>query len=383
VPQLRGFDARVLVGCGITDAEHLASTDPNDLLDRVEAFLATERGQRILLSGTSYELSRITRWIAAANVNPEQVIGQKTVNGRVLNRTKNRRAIDLDQDRYEYEFVDDNGDVVRAKSSGRRGNRSSSTQSRRRCGGSSTRSERGESSSRSRRQRMRTTQASSELRNGNSSRSSSTRSGRNGRSGSRRSSSSRGSTERSGYRTARTRGNSNREGYGYESYQTQTEGTQSNEESNGSDVRQWRFYLHRESPVVDAPSIGSRMAERLQVVGILTVDDLLNADVESLAEQLDYRRIDASVITTWQQQASLVCRVPMLRGHDAQLLVAAGISTPEEVSAYSASDLFALIEPIASSSEGQRILRGGKDPDLEEITEWIEYANHHRELSAA
>ena len=36
----------------------LSSTDPGDLLDRVEAFLATERGQRILLSGTSYELSR-------------------------------------------------------------------------------------------------------------------------------------------------------------------------------------------------------------------------------------------------------------------------------------------------------------------------------------
>lgn len=134
---------------------------------------------------------------------------------------------------------------------------------------------------------------------------------------------------------------------------------------------------------MDAPSIGARMAERLQAVGIETVDDLLQGDPGLLASQLDYRRIDAELITTWQQQASLVCRVPMLRGHDAQLLVAAGITTPEEVADYAADELFALIEPIATSSEGQRILRGGKDPDLQEIADWIEYAQHHRELSAA
>lgn len=67
VPQLRGFDARILVGCGIVDPAKLAATPPQDLLHRVEAFLATERGQRILLSGTSYELCRITSWIASAN----------------------------------------------------------------------------------------------------------------------------------------------------------------------------------------------------------------------------------------------------------------------------------------------------------------------------
>ena len=50
VPQLRGFDARVLVGSGITDAADLAATDPNDLLDRVEAFSPPSGGNEFCLA---------------------------------------------------------------------------------------------------------------------------------------------------------------------------------------------------------------------------------------------------------------------------------------------------------------------------------------------
>ncbi len=67
VPNLRGFDARVLVGCGVTTPGQLAAIHPTDLLHEVEEFLATERGQQVLLSGTSQELSRIMTWIATAN----------------------------------------------------------------------------------------------------------------------------------------------------------------------------------------------------------------------------------------------------------------------------------------------------------------------------
>ena len=125
------------------------------------------------------------------------------------------------------------------------------------------------------------------------------------------------------------------------------------------------------------------MSERLEAVGIRTVNDLLEADPESLATALDHRRIDASTIVTWQQQATLVCRIPMLRGHDAQLLVAAEVTTPEEVAAYDPNDLLALIIPNSKSSEGKRILRGGKLPDLEEMNEWISHAQQNRALVAA
>ena len=125
------------------------------------------------------------------------------------------------------------------------------------------------------------------------------------------------------------------------------------------------------------------MAEKLEAVGVYTVNDLLNANAAELAEMLDHRRIDAETIIAWQQQAALVCRVPMLRGHDAQLLVAAEVTTPEEVAAYDPETLLGLIDPIARSNEGKRIIRGGKLPDLEEITEWIGYAAQNRDLMAA
>lgn len=125
------------------------------------------------------------------------------------------------------------------------------------------------------------------------------------------------------------------------------------------------------------------MAERLEAVGIHTVDELINADPDTVAAELDHRRIDADVILTWQQQATLVCRIPMLRGHDAQLLVAAEITTPEEVSEYEPGGLLSVVDPVARSNEGKRILRGSKRPDLDEVTDWISFAQQNRELVAA
>ena len=125
------------------------------------------------------------------------------------------------------------------------------------------------------------------------------------------------------------------------------------------------------------------MEERLQAIGIYTVDDLLNADTEDVANELDHRRVDADTVLQWQQQTTLVCCVPMLRGHDAQLLVSAEIVTPEDLANCDAEDLFGIIEPIAHSNEGKRILRGGKLPDLDEVTDWINFAQHTRELRAA
>ena len=93
-----------------------------------------------------------------------------------------------------------------------------------------------------------------------------------------------------------------------------------------------KFYLELASPVVDAPSIGPSMATKLEAHGILTVDQLLAADAEHLADKLDHRRIDAETIVAWQEQARLVCRIPNLRGHDAQLLVACDITSPEALS---------------------------------------------------
>ncbi|APZ96844.1 DUF4332 domain-containing protein [Fuerstiella marisgermanici] len=157
---------------------------------------------------------------------------------------------------------------------------------------------------------------------------------------------------------------------------------QSNDTDTDTD-RELKFYLNRSDDVEAAPSIGPKTAQRLARVGIYTVDDLLNAHATDVADRLDNRRISADTILEWQGQARMVCLVPGLRGHDAQILVACGVTEPEQLAAKRAADLFAIVGPFADTSEGERIVRGGRKPDLEEVTDWISWAQNSRSLSAA
>ena len=91
----------------------------------------------------------------------------------------------------------------------------------------------------------------------------------------------------------------------------------------------------------------------------------------------------ADVIRQWQHHARLVCRVPNLRGHDAQLLVACGIIDPEELAIKQPQSLFKVVGPFSDTKEGLKIIRNGKKPDLAEITDWIDWAGHTRSLQAA
>lgn len=146
---------------------------------------------------------------------------------------------------------------------------------------------------------------------------------------------------------------------------------------------EWKFYLGRNDSVVDAPSIGARTAERLEAIGIETVSDLLNANPEFVSSQLEVKRFTADVVTQWQQQTELACRVPQLRGHDAQILVALGVTDVETLAASEPHELWTLVEPFVETKEGKRIIRNGKTPDLEEVTEWVQWAQASRQLSAA
>jgi len=385
VPQLRGFDARVLVGCGITDPAQLAAIHPDALLVRVQSFLATERGQRILLSGSSYELSRITSWIASANRSVNDSIGGVVIDGRRVGARNIREdATDsFDQERYEDGRPDSDGYEYRRDAQGRqirrrrvlrqvaangkgagadvgsgRGNGSGTGVGRANPGsgrGSGSGSGSGSGKGYARRRRS------------------------SGLSGSNRNRDERSTIQRDVVRMDRDSGEESR------TYTRSERPPREDREPRESadTTRELRFYLKRDDDVVDAPSIGPRMAERLNRQGIDTVDDLLNADPADVAEGLNHKRIDADTVTAWQQQATLVCRVPMMRGHDAQLLVAAEVTTPEDLATWEPEDLFALVDPVSRGAEGKRILRGGALPDLAEITEWIRYGRQHRSLMAA
>jgi hypothetical protein len=136
-----------------------------------------------------------------------------------------------------------------------------------------------------------------------------------------------------------------------------------------------RFYLKSEAPIVDAPSIGPKTAARFNAIGMQTVEEFLNADPETTASKLAVRHISPDVIREWQAQSKLMVDVPGLRGHDAQLLVAANVETSHQLRNSNAASLLEAVTAISSTALGKSILREGSAPDLEEVNSWIEAAH--------
>ena len=360
VQQLRPFDARVLAGAGIRHPRQLAEMHPSQLLDRVERFLATDRGREILRSGNSYELSRITSWIASA----------KSGEGRGRNGAANGRpAFNYDNDylgntSFDSDHWSNDAAYVRPSRESGYADREYPLHN-------------DEYESERARRPVRTAPAypvvtreyepRPEARNDREPRTREVRVANQPDFASRESM-SRNSAERE---PRRARAEVTR-------VQTPTVKATRQNAVAGS-----RFYLDLSSPVVDAPSIGPRIAEKLETIGIITVEDLLAGNAESIALQLDTKRVDGATIRDWQDQARLVCRIPNLRGHDAQLLVACKVTSPEDLSRMNAAALLSQVTAVAKSSEGQRMLRGSQAPDLAEVTDWINWSSNSRSLNAA
>jgi hypothetical protein len=148
------------------------------------------------------------------------------------------------------------------------------------------------------------------------------------------------------------------------------------------DLLPLKFFLEESSHVEAAPSIGPQMAKRLEKIGIVTVANLLTYEPADIAEHLEHRRVSAETVRQWQRQAELVCRIPQLRGHDAQILVACNVTTPEDLAARKPNELYSEIMPFVRSKAGQRILRQGKEPTVDEVTDWISWAQFARQLAA-
>lgn len=139
-----------------------------------------------------------------------------------------------------------------------------------------------------------------------------------------------------------------------------------------------RFNLSFADDVERAPSIGPKTAERLNKAGISTVADLIAADAATLAASLASRLVAAADIADWQAQARLVASVPGLRGSSAQLLVAAGFRSLEEIADAEPDTLCAAVLKTAATEAGQRILRDGYAPDIEKIKSWADNARKAR-----
>lgn len=260
-PQLRAFDAKVLVSCGVDSASELRGVDPRALANRVESFLGSNSGQSLLRTATDAERTRLRKWLDSI----------------VAIRTPERSTTP------EHRNTEDQ-DALRQR---------------------------------------RKLRSAKKLRKSKSTR------------------------------------------------------------TLVTPVVERRFHLELSSPVADAPTIGVRMAERLKTVSVATVGDLIAADASAIAAALKDKNVTTDSVLQWQQQAMLVCRIPNLKGQDAQLLVAAGYNTAELVASADADSLYHAVNQVATSRSGQRFLRGGNPPDVDKTSQWIVWAQKCRGVRAA
>lgn len=331
-PGLRAFDAQVLVGCGIHRSDALRSLPAAELVHRVESFLTGSTGQELLRSATSFEVARIRNWISDMRKSLSNRTRGEVVSIRSEGRTVRDRANRAKLNRERTGRVRRDSDYV---ARGRDNDASPRDyEARPRIVRSSERSS--EHSPNGQFERPQRVVA--------------------------------GHTDLASSSAARSR-NAN----------TQSSGSQ----SSGSQRSSWKFYLDIDSPIVDAPSIGPKTAERLAPFNLRTVGDLVAVSPENVASQLGDRSVSAETVLQWQHQALLVCRIPNLRGHDAQMIVGSGLTSAEQVAASDPTELLEKVIRFASGKQGVRLLRGASVPDLDEVSNWIQWAQNCRAVRAA
>lgn len=135
-----------------------------------------------------------------------------------------------------------------------------------------------------------------------------------------------------------------------------------------------RFYLAYESPIVEAPSIGPKIAGRLRKIGIDQVYDFLSTEPNEIAERLRVRWITPELLSAWQQQADLMCTIPGLRGHAARILQGVGVQDAQDLATATPADLLSLVQDYLTTPEGEQISRGDAPPDHAEVQGWIDNA---------
>jgi hypothetical protein len=335
VPGLRTPDARVLVACGITDLEHLDTSFPQQILDRIERFFSTSEGRHFGVNRESITLDRINGWYRSLDRirdNWDAVENEGKENAAPMELKKPSETDSVKGGRKPYQrtarsyqarnFAPD-GNVIKS-------NRVSKT----------TRlSKNGKSPILARPPRMHSNAAAAQV----------------------------------------------APSVAPMSIPENEKGKSVKQQAKRENVKSetLKFYLDLSDHVEAAPSIGPKTAERFEKIGISTVTDFLKHTAESMETKLNYKRISAKVIRVWQHQARLVCRIPNLRGHDSQLLVACGFTEPETLATMQPQILFEIISPFSETKEGLKIIRNGKKPDLEEVTNWISWAANVRSLQAA
>lgn len=371
VPGISANDAQALVACGISEPEHLLTSNIDSLFERVSRFLRSPDGRRFSTLDRSLNRNTVQAWQQRLRDNRSYRSQSRP------RRDSSRQSRQPSARRHSLRaWTPSERSNSRDRSSSRdRSNSRSHSSSRDRSRGTSDRHDRQRSP-----QRQTLNRESMPL-----------RSPRMTEPDRREQRSvppiepreSRRDRNRSTRKPDAVRHSSGRQSINSLNESKPASQSTRSKSSSKSDSPKLRFYLDLSDHIEAAPSIGPKTGARFEAIGVHTIADFLKITAESLAEKLDYKRLSAKVVRQYQNQTRLVCRIPNLRGHDAQLLVGCGVIEAEELASMRPEILFAKVAPFSDTKEGLKIIRNGKKPDLEEITDWISFAQHNRSLQAA
>lgn len=141
-----------------------------------------------------------------------------------------------------------------------------------------------------------------------------------------------------------------------------------------------RWNLH--SNVGDVLALGPRTAGRLATVGIRTVAELLEAQSQVVARRLHDPALSAAVLHGWQCEAHLILKLPELPTAAVRLLAATGITSVEQISSCTPTELLAAIE-VARRESSLSWFAQTPLPSVIEAISWIQIAGHAQKTLAA
>ena len=108
--------------------------------------------------------------------------------------------------------------------------------------------------------------------------------------------------------------------------------------------------------------------------------DLLSHDAETIAIELKTKWITARLVSQWQAQARLACQIERLSAAGAGLLVMAGIESAEDLARRDPTKTHAMLQAVAETVDGKRLLREQGPPPLKTVQRWSETAHANARL---
>jgi uncharacterized protein YhaN len=143
------------------------------------------------------------------------------------------------------------------------------------------------------------------------------------------------------------------------------------------------YYLTEESSLAEFPVLGSGTTETFGRINIEYVGQLLAADPETVAQQLDRKQITAETVRLWQAHMRLMVSVPGVTLNDAQVLAACGIRNFSDLRTAVPIELETTVRDFLRSERGQRFAASIPRFSASQIREWVHFGTHGRKSASS